>query len=71
MRIDLILAGFILLMIGLSMISLSSANTEFGGIILIGPIPIIFGNSADAAVSAAFIGIVLLFLLLGLSRMMR
>ncbi len=71
MRMDFIFAGFILLMIGLSMITLSSANPEFGGIILIGPIPIIFGSSVDATISAALIGIVLLFFLLGLSRMMR
>jgi len=71
MRLDLIFAGFILLMVGLSLITLSSANVEYGGIILIGPIPIVFGSSAELAVSAALIGIVILFFLLGLSKMLR
>ncbi|MBO8181434.1 MAG: DUF131 domain-containing protein [Archaeoglobus sp.] len=71
MRLDLVFAGFILLMVGLSLLTLSSANVDYGGIILIGPIPIIFGSSAELAFSAALIGIVLLFFLLGIGRMLR
>lgn len=71
MRLDLVFAGFILLMMGLSLITLSSANVEYGGIILIGPIPIVFGSSSELAVSAALIGIVILFFLLGLGKLLR
>ena len=69
MRLDLVFAGFVLLMIGLSLLTLSSTNAEFGGIILIGPFPIIFGTSAGLAVSAALIGVVLFLFLLALARM--
>jgi uncharacterized protein (TIGR00304 family) len=58
-------------MIGLSLHALSSVNPEFGGIILIGPFPILFGSSVELAFSAALVGIALLFFLIGLGKILR
>jgi|Deesub1362B_J571_1020462.scaffolds.fasta_scaffold45439_2 uncharacterized protein (TIGR00304 family) len=71
MRLDLVFAGIIMLMLGLSLFTLSSTNVEYGGVVFIGPVPILFGSSVEMAVSAALIGVVLLFFLLGVGRMLR
>jgi uncharacterized protein (TIGR00304 family) len=39
-------------------------NTEFGGVVLVGPIPIIFGSSPRGALMAAAVAIIILVLVL-------
>ena len=59
--IALVLLGFALIAIA----SLLSRESEFGGVVLIGPFPIIFGSSARAAALAiAMVLFILLALLL-------
>ncbi len=61
----LILAGIALLLIGSL---LSTRRVDFGGLIMIGPIPIAFGTSHEMTVIAMAIGLVLILLLLLLRR---
>jgi uncharacterized protein (TIGR00304 family) len=61
----LILAGIALLLIGSL---LSARRVDFGGLIMIGPIPIAFGTSPEMTVIAMAIGLVLMLLFLLLRR---
>lgn len=66
----LVIVGFILLFIGIMLIFIgflysalkSSESSEVGGVIVIGPIPIIFGTS-EKAVKIAVIAAILLMVL--------
>ena len=62
--IILILIGFVLVLIGAV---LSASNATFGGLIMIGPIPIAFGSSPEITVVAMVIGLflMLMFFILG------
>lgn len=40
----------------------NSSNTSFGGVVLIGPIPIVFGNSPGSLTVAELLAIVLIIL---------
>jgi uncharacterized protein (TIGR00304 family) len=62
--------GFLIIVIGVVIILLgalflasggsASGETEVGGVIIIGPIPIIFGSSSKAALIAAVLGLVIM-----------
>ena len=66
---ELVVAGFIFILLGFSLLIIGSllkargsAEVESGGVIVIGPIPIIFGSSGRAAVLAAVLGLVIMIL---------
>ena len=63
--ITLILIGFALTIIGTV---LSARNVSFGGLIMIGPIPIAFGTSPGVTVIAMVIGLLLMLLFFILGR---
>jgi uncharacterized protein (TIGR00304 family) len=54
-----ILAGFVLVFAG---IILSAGDASFGGLIMIGPIPIAFGSSQEMTGMAMIIGLLLMLL---------
>jgi len=64
--------GFALIMLGVLLVFLgvlagalrSGGDVEAGGVIIIGPIPIVFGTSGRAALAAAILGLVMLVLAL-------
>ncbi|MEM0094899.1 MAG: DUF131 domain-containing protein [Candidatus Micrarchaeaceae archaeon] len=62
----LILAGFFAIMayifLNLAQQSRSGANASFGGVVMIGPIPIAFGNSPKMVVAAEILAIVLIII---------
>ena len=69
--IDLTLAGILFVFIGIAIILFAvslparkdgSAKVEGGGVVMIGPIPIIFGSDAKWASIAAVLAIVLIIL---------
>jgi uncharacterized protein (TIGR00304 family) len=66
---DFIILGMALIMIGLSMLSLSTVNADVGGVILIGPIPIVFGTSTESAYSALFGALIIFLIFFALMRM--
>ncbi len=55
--IYLVLIGFVIVLIGMI---LSAGNTSFGGLVMIGPIPIAFGSSPLITVIAMVIGLLLM-----------
>jgi uncharacterized protein (TIGR00304 family) len=55
--IYLVLIGFALVLIGTL---LSARNTSFGGLVMIGPIPLAFGTSPEITVIAMVIGLLLM-----------
>ncbi|WP_342305885.1 DUF131 domain-containing protein [Methanolobus sp. ZRKC5] len=54
----LIILGFVLVFVGLLVSAFSGAG-EFGGVILIGPIPIAFGSSPEITSSMLWAGVLL------------
>ncbi|MGC8567328.1 MAG: TIGR00304 family membrane protein [Caldisphaera sp.] len=61
----LIIIGFLIIFIGTiysSSQQSSSQKSEVGGVIMIGPIPIVFGNSWKAATIAIILAIILMAL---------
>ncbi|MFH1323431.1 MAG: DUF131 domain-containing protein [Methanobacteriota archaeon] len=65
LSIALILAGFALLLTGSL---LSAGKVDFGGLIMIGPIPIAFGTSPEITVIAMAIGLVIMIVFYALRR---
>ena len=66
----LVLAGFVLLLLG----SAGESNVSTGGFVLIGPVPIVFGsgtNGSIVAVLAVCMGILMLFWFVLLARRVR
>ncbi len=61
----LILTGFVLALVG---VVLSASNVTFGGLIMIGPIPIAFGSSPEITVVAMIIGLLLMLMFFILGR---
>ncbi len=57
--IIIILAGILLVIAGSL---LTAKNFRFGGLILIGPIPISFGSSPDMTITAMVLGLVILII---------
>jgi len=68
----LILVGFILVFIGI-LISAAHGETEVegGGVIMIGPIPIVFGTNRNAATLAMVLAVILMGLWVVLSLVTR
>ncbi len=62
----LIIIGVFIVFIGVVASVLSSGGeegkTEYGGVIIIGPIPIVFGSNSRMALAAAVLGVILLIL---------
>ncbi|AAB88981.1 conserved hypothetical protein [Archaeoglobus fulgidus DSM 4304] len=58
-----VMIGFAVVMLGLTLLALSSAeNVEYGGVVIIGPFPIVFGSSPDIAVLMVFVALILILL---------
>ncbi len=68
-----VFVGITLIFIGLSLLSLSTiANTnniQVGGVVMIGPIPIVFGNNPMMAYSALVIALIFFLFTIFLFRM--
>jgi len=62
MRPDKVFIGFALLFMGVALL-IVSASTEYGGVVLIGPIPIIFGSSPEMAVTGIVVAAVILLIM--------
>ncbi|WP_456468894.1 TIGR00304 family membrane protein [Archaeoglobus sp.] len=60
-----VFTGFVILMLGISLLLLSSAQkyvAEYGGVVVIGPFPIVFASSPDIATFMIFIAIIFVLL---------
>lgn len=69
--IALLFLGIMLIFIGFLASASSGARVEGGGVVLIGPIPIIFGTSGRAALLAALLGVIIMVLALTLYLLQR
>ncbi len=67
MRIEFIFVGIALILIGIALLSLSG-NVEYGGVVIIGPFPIVFGSSPDMVVFGVVLTLILLTFLILLAR---
>ncbi|MCX9009730.1 MAG: DUF131 domain-containing protein [Candidatus Methanoperedens sp.] len=63
--LSLILIGFALVLVGAV---LSAGNIAFGGLIMIGPIPVAFGSSPGITVAAMVIGLLLMVMFFIIGR---
>lgn len=68
--IILVFLGFILLFLG-TLLSAGGGNGDFGGLILIGPIPIAFGSSPEITSTMLWAGVVLALVYLFMFRRVR
>jgi uncharacterized protein (TIGR00304 family) len=68
--IILLFIGFILVLLG-TLFSSGESNSGFGGLILIGPIPIAFGSSPAITSTMLWAGVVLAFVYLFMYRRVR
>ncbi|HIP63257.1 MAG TPA: DUF131 domain-containing protein [Archaeoglobus profundus] len=68
MRATLILIGMFLVMIGFTLLPFTIIEevkeVKYGGVIVIGPFPILFGNSQDMTLLAGILGIISLMVVL-------
>ncbi len=71
MRIDYVFIGIALVFMGLSLLAISgisSGNVQYGGVVIIGPFPIVFGSSPSMAifgiVFALFVIMFMLFIMI-------
>ncbi|HID26317.1 MAG TPA: DUF131 domain-containing protein [Methanosarcinales archaeon] len=77
MRLNTAILGFILIIIGFVVIGIgflsetNLQNRQFGGLIMIGPIPIAFGTSSEITVFAMGIGLAIIILYIILYVLMR
>ncbi len=84
MRVNLITTGIVLIVLGMLTIfvgmlsqslgsaSMSKSEIKGGGVILIGPIPIVFGTDAESVKTVLILAIILMLVALTLySRWMR
>lgn len=60
----LILLGFIAVLAG----TLTDASVEAGGVLLIGPIPVIFGTTPIITLGAALAGVIMMLLYVFIAR---
>ncbi len=61
-----VFVGIAIIFLGLSLLALSQPNVQFGGVILIGPIPIVLSSSPSMAFFAIILAIAMLLFLLAL-----
>ncbi len=65
-------SGFVLIIIGFAIVVIgtliSAQKADFGGLILIGPIPIAFGTSPEITFAAMAIGLVMMLVSYALGR---
>lgn len=58
-----VLSGFVVLMLGLSLLFLSSNQTaEYGAVVIIGPLPIVLASNPDIAIFMVLFAIMLILL---------
>lgn len=58
-----VFTGLVILMLGISLLILNSAGSaEYGGIVIIGPFPIVFASNPDIATLMIFIAVIFILL---------
>jgi uncharacterized protein (TIGR00304 family) len=70
--VTVIFIGFIILLSGVILTNLQNpSDSQFGGLIMIGPIPIVFGSSAEITTTMLGLGLLLTILYLFLWKAKR
>jgi len=72
MRVEKVFAGIVLVFMGVALLMISSAmhtaNVQYGGVVIIGPFPIIFGSSLDMAVFGIVFAVIMILIMLAMLR---
>ncbi|RLI76762.1 hypothetical protein DRP05_12310 [Archaeoglobales archaeon] len=63
-----IMIGIALIFMGISMLLISQSGVEYGGIVVIGPIPIVFGTSPDMVMFSIIIAAIFLIIVYAFMR---
>ena len=58
----IVIIGVLIMILGIALAASKGGEAEYGGVIIIGPIPIVFGSNTRAALLAAVLGAVLMVL---------
>ena len=62
---NLVWLGLVLVALGITLIflgSVNTGNTEYAGVLMIGPIPLVFGNSKNAVYMALGLGVLMVLI---------
>lgn len=54
--------GLAMIMLGLTLLALKSVKVSYGGVVLIGPIPVVFGSNSEMAFFAVILAAILLLI---------
>jgi len=54
--------GLAMIMLGLTLLALKSVEVSYGGVVLIGPIPVVFGSNSEMALLAVILAAILLLI---------
>lgn len=58
-----VFTGLVILMLGISLLILSSTGSaEYGGVVIIGPLPIVFASNPDIATLMILIAVIFILL---------
>ncbi len=63
---NLVKLGLILVALGISLVflgSIKSGNAEYAGLVMIGPVPIVFGNSKNAIYLVLGMGVLMMIVM--------
>ncbi|WP_370573181.1 DUF131 domain-containing protein [Methanomethylovorans sp.] len=66
----LISIGLVLVVAGFFLSTIQGGSGEFGGLVLIGPIPIAFGSSPEITTSMLYVGLLMFIIYLFIRRKM-
>ncbi len=62
----------VLIFMGIALLMISSvmhaANVQYGGVVIIGPFPIVFGSSLDMAVFGIVFAVIMILIMLAMLR---
>ncbi len=58
-----VFSGFVILMLGISLLALSSASSaEYGMVVIVGPFPIVLASSPDIATVLVILAVIMILL---------
>lgn len=57
-----VFSGFVILMLGISLLALSASSAEYGMVVIVGPFPIVLASSPDIATVLVILAVIMILL---------